>query len=129
MFAINDIVLESQYNNTIKEKEARVATTAGQAPKKRRRKAVRPSPTAMFTITTVPKKDDAAVYIVGRPSRAHATRFLNIPVSQALKERLGTQVVGSIAMGSSALLEWALQELERQGISLEVTPKRQASPR
>jgi hypothetical protein len=78
----------------------------------------------MFTITTVPKKDDAAVYIVGRPSRAHATRFLNIPLSQALKERLKTQMVGSIAMGAGALLEWALQELDRKGISLEVTPKR-----
>jgi hypothetical protein len=124
MFGINNIVLVSQHNNTIKEKEASVTPTADQVTKKRRRRAVHQHAASMSTITTVPKKDDVAVYIVGRPSRAHATSALNIPVSQALKDRLKTQLVGSIAMGAGALLEWALQELERRGISLEVTAKR-----
>jgi hypothetical protein len=63
------------------------------------------------------------VIVIGKPTRKHAATFLNIPISAAARERLDQQVVGSLAMGTGALLEWALDELERQGISLEARPR------
>lgn len=76
----------------------------------------------MFTISVA--ADDAqgtegTVRIVGRPSRKCAGAFVCIPISQELRSQLGKRIVGSLAMGTSALLQWALQELERQGVSIE----------
>lgn len=59
------------------------------------------------------------VVIIGKPTRKRATTVLNIPISQALRQQLQSQVVGSMAMGTSALLEWALGELARQHISIQ----------
>lgn len=77
----------------------------------------------MFFITT---REDAAgrVVVMGKPTRKRANAFLNIPLSQATKDRLQKQLVGSLAMGTSALIEWALDELIRQGVSLEARPRR-----
>lgn len=63
------------------------------------------------------------VVIVGKASRKHAMTFVNTPISEQLRKRLDKQIVGSLAMGTGALLEWALDELERQGIRLEAHPK------
>jgi hypothetical protein len=98
-----------------------VETKGPPTPKKRRGKAKGAPLAEMFTLTTLAEKSDARLYVVGRPSRKQATCLLNIPVSQALKNRLTTQIVGSLAMGTGALLQWALQELDRQGILLEAT--------
>nr|MBS0022016.1 hypothetical protein [Gammaproteobacteria bacterium] len=77
---------------------------------------------AMFSIET--RKDPLGrVMVVGKATRKYATSFLNIPISAEARERLSQQVVGSLAMGTGALLEWALDELERQGISLEARPR------
>lgn len=82
-----------------------------------------PSPTeTMFSIEA--RQDTAGrVVVIGRPTRKRAGAFLNIPISQELRKRLDKQVVGSLAMGTSALLEWALQELQRRGISIEARPQ------
>nr|MBS0019468.1 hypothetical protein [Gammaproteobacteria bacterium] len=77
---------------------------------------------AMFSIET--RQDSSGrVLVAGKATRKHAASFINIPVSAQLRERLDQQVVGSLAMGTGALLEWALDELERQGISLEARPR------
>ena len=60
------------------------------------------------------------VIVMGRPSRKHTTGFLNIPIGRNARERLDRQIVGSLAMGVSGLLEWALKELERKHIALEI---------
>jgi hypothetical protein len=73
----------------------------------------------MFTINMAPEAAQGIVRIVGRPSRKCAGAFVNIPISIELRNQLGKRIVGSLAMGTSALLQWALQELERQGISIE----------
>nr|MBS0019124.1 hypothetical protein [Gammaproteobacteria bacterium] len=75
--------------------------------------------THMFTINMAPEDAHGTVRIVGRPSRKGAGAFVNIPISQDLRNQLGKRIVGSLAMGTSALLQWALQELERQGVSIE----------
>ncbi|MGF1615919.1 MAG: hypothetical protein ACFCVA_18975 [Gammaproteobacteria bacterium] len=76
----------------------------------------------MFTIEVV--QDDASrVIVMGRPSRRRASTFINIPISSELRDRLGDQVLGSLAMGTGALIEWALQELQRQGASIKVMPR------
>ena len=72
----------------------------------------------MFSIETRPGKP-AQVVVVGKASRKRAKTFVNIPVTESLRTRLDTQIVGSLAMGTSALLEWAMEELDRQGISIE----------
>ena len=59
------------------------------------------------------------VVVVGKATRKRANTFINIPVSDTLRKRLDVQIVGSLAMGTGALLEWALDELKRQGISIE----------
>lgn len=72
----------------------------------------------MFLIE--PRPGDAGqVVVVGKATRKRAKTFINIPVSESLRKRLDTQIVGSLAMGTGALLEWALEELKRQGISIE----------
>ena len=77
---------------------------------------------SMFSIET--RHDNAGrIIVVGRPTRKRAQAFLNIPISDETRRRLDTQVVGSLAMGTSALLEWALQELQRRGISIEARPQ------
>jgi len=63
------------------------------------------------------------VVIAGRASRKHATTFVNTPISKRLRKRLDEQIVGSVAMGTSALLEWALDELKRQDVTVEAHPK------
>ena len=80
------------------------------------------APVGMFTITT--REDPSGrVMVLGKASRKHANTFLNIPVCQATKARLDKQLVGSLSMGTSALLQWALEELERQGVSIEARLK------
>ena len=59
------------------------------------------------------------VSIVGRVSRPVMITQLNIPVTPALHHRLREAIDGSLATGGGALIDWALDELERQGISLE----------
>ncbi len=72
----------------------------------------------MFSIEARPG-GAAQVVVVGKATRKRAKAFINIPVSETLRKRLDTQIVGSLAMGTGALLEWALEELKRQGISIE----------
>lgn len=67
---------------------------------------------------------DGRVVIMGKPSRKHANAFLNIPISQQTRHRLDEQLVGSLSMATSALIEWALNELKRQAVTLEVRPQR-----
>jgi hypothetical protein len=74
----------------------------------------------MFAIDT--REGGAEVVIMGRATRRRAVGMLNVPISGALRARLQEQVIGSIAMGSSALLEWALAELERQRVSIQAEP-------
>lgn len=76
----------------------------------------------MFLIET-DEDSTGRVMVVGKPSRKRAVTFINIPVSAELRERMGSQVVGSLAMGSGALLEWALGELKRRGISIKAKPR------
>nr|MBS0019549.1 hypothetical protein [Gammaproteobacteria bacterium] len=76
----------------------------------------------MFTIEAA--QDGAGrVIVMGKPSRKRANTFINIPISGELRDRLGEQVLGSLAMGTGALIEWALKELQRQGISIKVVPR------
>ncbi|MGF1615228.1 MAG: hypothetical protein ACFCVA_15340 [Gammaproteobacteria bacterium] len=78
--------------------------------------------TGMFLINT--REDPAGrVIVIGKASRRRATTFLNIPISKELRDALDTQIVGSLAMGAGALLEWALVELKRQRLSLEARPR------
>lgn len=80
------------------------------------------SESGMFTIEAT--QDGAGrVIVMGRPSRKHANTFINIPISGELRDQLGEQVLGSLAMGTGALIEWALGELQRQGISIKVMPR------
>jgi hypothetical protein len=62
------------------------------------------------------------VLVVGRPSRKKAETFINVPVSAELRTRLGERITGSLAMGTAALLEWALDEIEKQKVSLSAEP-------
>jgi hypothetical protein len=78
--------------------------------------------TGMFVINT--REDSAGrVIVIGKASRRRATTFLNIPISKELRDALDNQIVGSLAMGAGALLEWALVELKRQRLSLEARPR------
>lgn len=72
----------------------------------------------MFLIETRPGSAGQIV-VVGKATRKRAKTFVNIPVTKSLRRRLDTKIVGSLAMGTSALLEWAIEELDRQGISIE----------
>jgi hypothetical protein len=63
------------------------------------------------------------VIVMGKPSRKRANTFINIPISGELRDQLGEHVLGSLAMGTGALIEWALTELQRQGISIKVRPR------
>lgn len=75
----------------------------------------------MFSIAI--RRDPAGhVMLMGKPTRKRANALLNIPICQATRRRLDEQFMGSLSMGASALLEWALDELKRQGIALEVRP-------
>lgn len=77
---------------------------------------------SMFSIQT--RHDNAGrVIVIGRPTRKRAQAFLNIPISDNTRRRLDEQLVGSLAMGASALLEWALQELQQKEISIEARPQ------
>lgn len=83
-----------------------------------------PQPSAHENMFSINMRCDRAgrVIVVGRPTRKRAEAFLNIPISDETRKRLDEQVVGSLAMGTSALLEWALQELQRRGITIEARP-------
>jgi hypothetical protein len=73
----------------------------------------------MFAIEIHPAEQGPLV-VVSRPTDRQTHQLLNVPLSRMTRERLARHLVGSIPMGTSALLEWGLQELERQGITLEV---------
>jgi hypothetical protein len=76
------------------------------------------APACMFSITT--RQDSAGrVMVVGKPTRRRVEACVNIPLCRATRDRLNEKLVGSLAMGTSALIEWALEELTRQGITLE----------
>lgn len=77
---------------------------------------------AMFSIE-VRQTEVGRILVVGRATRKRAATFLNIPIDQELHDRLQSQCIGSLAMCTAALLQWALEELERQGVSLEVLPR------
>lgn len=80
------------------------------------------SESKMFSIEI--REDSAGhVIVVGKATRKRATTFVNIPVSKGLRQRLDNKIVGSLAMGAGAVLEWALDELGRQGISIEAHPE------
>lgn len=81
------------------------------------------APVNLFSTTT--REDPAGrVIVMGKATRKRAKAFLNIPLCQATKERLEKRLVGSLAMGTGALIEWALEELTRQGVSLEAQLER-----
>ena len=82
-----------------------------------------PLPIGMFSID-VRSDSDGRVVIIGRATRKRANAFLNIPICQETRRRLDEQLVGSLSMATSALIEWALDELKRQAVSLEVRPQR-----
>lgn len=82
-----------------------------------------PLPIGMFSID-VRSDSEGRVVIVGRATRKRANAFLNIPICQETRRRLDEQLVGSLSMATSALIEWALDELKRQSVSLEVRPQR-----
>jgi hypothetical protein len=82
-----------------------------------------PLPTGMFSIN-VRNDSQGRVVIMGRPTRKHANALLNIPICQETRRRLDEQFVGSLSMATSALIEWALDELKRQAVALEVRPQR-----
>jgi hypothetical protein len=63
------------------------------------------------------------VLIIGKANRKKANALINVPVSENLRHKLSEQVVGSLAMGTSALLEWALDELKRRKITLQARPR------
>jgi hypothetical protein len=77
----------------------------------------------MFSID-VRNDPEGRVVIMGRPTRKRANAFLNIPICQQTRRRLDEQLVGSLSMATSALIEWALDELKRQRVALEVRPQR-----
>jgi hypothetical protein len=79
-------------------------------------------PDYLFAITV---RDDPAgrVIMIGKPSRKRADVLLNVPLCPTTKEQLEERLEGSLAMGTSALIEWALTELTRQGITLEAQAK------
>jgi hypothetical protein len=72
----------------------------------------------MFAID-VHKNGQGRIVIVGRANRKRATTFVNVPVSADLRRRLDLRIIGSMAMGTGALIQWALDELDRQGVSVE----------
>lgn len=97
------------------------AETAQRLPSRRGRPRKRKPADAMFVID-IHKNAQGRLVIVGRASRRRATTFVNVPVSADLRKRLDERIIGSMAMGTGALLQWALDELDRQGISVEARP-------
>jgi hypothetical protein len=97
------------------------AETAQRPPARRGRPRKPKAADAMFVIDTH-KNGQGRLAIVGRASRRRATTFVNVPVSADLRKRLDERIIGSMAMGTGALLQWALDELDRQGISVEARP-------
>ena len=81
----------------------------------------------MFSIGV--RKDLAGhVLVFGRPTRTRAGTCLRVPICQTDRRRLEKRVAGSLAMGVSALLDWALDELGRQGVTIEARPTDAAPP-
>jgi len=90
-------------------------------PARRGRPRKRKPADAMFALD-IHKNGQGRLAILGKANRKRATTFVNIPVSADLRKRLDERIIGSIAMGTGALLQWALDELDRQGISVEARP-------
>lgn len=90
-------------------------------PARRGRPRKRKPADAMFAIDTH-KNEQGRLVVVGKASRRRAATFVNVPVSADLRRRLDERIIGSMAMGTGALLQWALDELDRQGISVEARP-------
>lgn len=78
--------------------------------------------TGMFSIE-VRRDPEGRVVIMGKPTRKHVSAFLNIPICQQTRRRLDEQLVGSLSMATGALIEWALDELKRQAVAIEVRPR------
>lgn len=97
------------------------AENASPLPTRRGRPRKRKAPEAMFAID-IHKNEQGRLVVVGRASRRRATTFVNVPVSADLRRRLDERIIGSMAMGTGALLQWALDELDRQGVSVEARP-------
>lgn len=97
------------------------AEGAQKLPARRGRPRKRKPADAMFALDTH-KNGQGRLAVVGKANRKRATTFVNIPVSAELRKRLDERIIGSIAMGTGALLQWALDELDRQGISVEARP-------
>ncbi|MGC1955894.1 MAG: hypothetical protein WA970_25665 [Gammaproteobacteria bacterium] len=97
------------------------AETAQRLPARRGRPRKRKPADAMFALE-IHKNGQGRLVMVGKASRKRATTFVNIPVSADLRKRLDERIIGSMAMGTGALLQWALDELDRQGISVEAQP-------
>lgn len=73
----------------------------------------------MFSISS--RKDlEGRIIVMGKATRKRVDTSLNVPLCQATRDRLEERLVGSLAMGTSALIEWAIDELTRRRITLEV---------
>jgi hypothetical protein len=92
-------------SNTTSQRQTRIPEETSSAPH-------------MFSVS-VRENNRGQIIIVGRPTRKGAKSFVNIPVTPELHQRLVGHMVGSLAMGTAALIEWALDELESKGISIE----------
>ena len=80
-----------------------------------------PHPSDMFD-KAIYYDHEGRLILVGKCTRKGTSAILNIPISRDIHRRLREQVVGSLSMGSAALLEWALDELERRSISITARP-------
>jgi hypothetical protein len=97
---------------------SQAADTSTRLAEQQTKDAPRNAEKGMFSIEA--RHDDVGrVIFIGRPTRKHAEAFLNIPISDSTRRRLDEQIVGSLAMGTSALLEWALAELQCRRITIE----------
>ena len=101
------------------QRSARVRAERTSPPAARRgRPRKRKATETMFAID-IHKNGQGRLVIIGRANRKRATTFVNVPVSADLRQRLGERIIGSMAMGTGALIQWALDELDRQGVSVE----------
>ena len=109
-----------QPNIRPKPRLVKVGSTPHHADRRARPRTPKTNST-MFTVE-VKKNGQGKVVIVGKRGRRLSTGFVNVPVSAELRKRLGERVIGSMAMGTGALLQWALDEIDRHGVSIEARP-------
>lgn len=76
------------------------------------------SPPRMFSVS-VHQRNLGEIIILGKPTRNSAWAHIKVPVTPELHKQLRGHVVGPLAMGTAALLEWALDELDSRSISVE----------